>query len=91
MRKPKFTISPLTYIPGGVKITLHFSDGTTSKTQHSNVKYPYSYVTKVMNELPKDVTIDRAYAGKVLFFSDGKFMASVPTTKVKGPGSAKVF
>jgi hypothetical protein len=91
MKKTEFNVSPLSYIPGGVRITLNFSDGTFTKTNHSNVKYPASYVKKVMNDLEPGINITEAYAGNTLFFLNGAFVSNVPNTQYNRKGISKVY
>lgn len=91
MKKTEFNVSPLSYIPGGVRVTLNFSDGTSTKTNHSNVKYPASYVKKVMNNLEPGISIAEAFAGDTLFFLDGEFLSNPPNSKVGRKEISKVF
>ena len=91
MKKTEFNVSPLSYIPGGVRVTLNFSDGTFTKTNHSNVKYPASYVKKVLSDLEPGISITEAYAGNTLFFLNGEFVNKAPNTEVNRKDISKVF
>ena len=91
MKKTEFNVNALSYIPGGVRITLNFSDGTTTKTNHSNVKYPSTYLKTVMNSLEPGISIVSAYAGDLLFYLDGKFVNKAPNTQVNRKGISESF
>jgi hypothetical protein len=91
MKKTEFTVNALSYIPGGVRITVNFSDGTSTKTNHSNVKYPSTYLKTVMSRQKPGISIVSAYAGDMLFFLDGKFVNKAPNTEVNRKGISKVY
>lgn len=91
MKKTEFTVNALSYIPGGVRITVNFSDGTSTKTNHSNVKYPSTYLKTIMSSLKPDISIASAYAGDMLFFLDGKFVNKAPNTEINRKDILKVY
>ena len=44
-----FQVNPLTYKPGGVQLTILFSDGTY-ETTHNKIKYPKQYTLTVVDK-----------------------------------------